>query len=88
MTRRSILSLTSSLYDPLGLISPIVIQGRMLFQESTRLKLDWDVEVPDHLRVQWSDWLISLAGISELRFKRCVVPAGFVDGVAQLWLRG
>lgn len=24
------------------------------------------------------------AGISELRFKRCAVPAGFVDGVAQL----
>ena len=42
VTRRSMLSRVSSMYDPLGLVSPVVIQGKMLFQESTRLKLAWD----------------------------------------------
>ena len=31
VTRRQMLSFVSSLYDPLGLISPIVVQGKVLF---------------------------------------------------------
>ena len=42
VTRRSMLSRVSSMYDPLGLISPVIIQGNMLFQQSTRLNVTWD----------------------------------------------
>ena len=84
VTRRSMLSRVSSMYDPLGLISPVIIQGKMLFQQSTRLNVPWDEPVPSDLAFRWSMWLISLEHISSLRFPRCVIPDEFVDGAIEL----
>ena len=76
-TRRSILSHVSSMYDPLGLIIPIVIRGRLLFQEAMRLRLGWDDPVPPSLKSKWTSWLSSLNVLDELRFPRCVLTSGF-----------
>ena len=84
VTRRIMLSQVSSMYDPLGLISPVVMQGKALFQEATRLKLGWDVPVPEDLSFQWSTWLLSLSELSSLSFSRCVIPDAFVDGAMEL----
>ena len=78
-TRRSILSHVSSMYDPLGLIIPIVIRGRLLFQEATRLRLGWDDPVPPSLKSKWTSWLSSLNVLDELCFPRCVLTSGFED---------
>ena len=78
------LSSVSSMYDPLGLISPVIIQGKMLLQQSTRLNVPWDESVPSDLAFRWSMWLISLDHISSLRFPRCVIPDEFVDGSIEL----
>ena len=37
VTRRSVLKQVASMYDPLGVILPVIIQGRIIFQESTCL---------------------------------------------------
>ena len=84
ITRRSILRQVCTLYDPLGLIAPIIMKGRMLFQEVTRLKLQWDEVVPDDIAVQWRSWERSLEDLSSMRFDRCLIPTPFVDGVAEL----
>ena len=60
VTMRSLISRVSSMYDPLGLISPVIIQGKMLFQQFTRLNIPWDESVPSDLSFIWSMWLISL----------------------------
>ena len=77
------LSRVSSMYDPLGLISPVIIQGKILFQQSTRLNVTWDETLPSELAIRWSMWLISLEHISSLRFPRCVIPEEFVDGLIE-----
>lgn len=41
-TRRNILSTVSSIYDPLGVVSPVVLQAKKLLQELCRLKARWD----------------------------------------------
>ena len=84
VTRRSILKQVSSMYDPLGLITPIVLKGRMIFQAVVGLKLQWDEPVPGPLSDKWLSWLASLSELSSLRFNRCLVPESFVDGVAEL----
>ena len=76
VTKRSMLSQLASAYDPLGLIAPIIIQGKILFQNSTKLKLSWDEKVPHHISVQWKNWLNTLSLLSELQFQRCVCPGG------------
>ena len=56
-TRRGILSITSSLYDPLGMVSPVIVPAKILLQDLCRLNLGWDDVIPAELRVRWSSWL-------------------------------
>ena len=42
VNKRSILKLAAKIFDPLGLISPFVIQLKMLFQTKCIQQLDWD----------------------------------------------
>ena len=44
-TNRNILSILASLYDPLGVISPIVVSLKVLFQELCVDKVPWDQEL-------------------------------------------
>lgn len=84
LTRRSMLSATASLFDPLGFVVPAILGGRLLFQEATRLKLTWDEPIPGHLVAKWRNWMSSLQGLSELSFPRCLIPSLYVGSVAQL----
>ena len=84
VTKRLMLSRVSSLYDPLGLIGPVVMLGKLLFQEAVRLKLSWDAEVPPTLSDRWTNWLQTLYDIHKLRFDRCVVPDGFQEAAIEL----
>ena len=42
MTRRGILSVVCSLFDPLGFVAPFVMKGKLLLQELCRQKMGWD----------------------------------------------
>ena len=84
VTRRVVLSQVSSMYDPLGLISPVVLKGRMVFQDLCRLKVGWDDPVPESIESKWHAWLTSLGDLDSMKFPRCLVPANFVDAAAEL----
>jgi transposase InsO family protein len=73
-TKRGILGLVSSMFDPLGLRAPVLVQGRLLVQECWRRKLDWDDPLPDDLAHQWGDWVTSLKDLGNLRTPRVLVP--------------
>ena len=60
-TKRGVISLVSKIYDPLGLISPVVIRFKILFQELCSSKLAWDEPLSDALRemeslIRWSSF--------------------------------
>ena len=41
-TKRNILKIIASIYDPIGLLQPIVIKLKLLFQEICLLNIAWD----------------------------------------------
>ena len=41
-TKRSVLKLTASLFDPLGFISPFVITLKLMFQDLSTSQVNWD----------------------------------------------
>ena len=49
MTRRGMLSVISSIYDPLGLACPFLLQGRRLLQGLCQVMHGWDEMVPDNI---------------------------------------
>ena len=73
-TRRGIISVISSIYDPLGFASPVVIIGKIIFQDLTRLQLKWDESIPTHIQERWIEWLNELPMLEAMRIPRCLKP--------------
>ncbi|KAL4006299.1 tumor suppressor p53-binding protein 1 [Sarotherodon galilaeus] len=69
-TRRGVLSTVNSLYDPLGFLAPITIQGRLILRELTGLTDDWDATLPDNMKAEWSIWKDSLRDLEGLQIPR------------------
>ncbi|XP_055603915.1 uncharacterized protein LOC129752147 [Uranotaenia lowii] len=69
-TKRQILSSISQLYDPLGLISPIVIRGKMLMQRLWLQSCGWDEPINGTVAELWSGFIRELPGLREFRVSR------------------
>ena len=88
ITRRKILSYVASVYDPLGLITPVILGGRLLFQESTRVCPDqWDSSLPPSLVDKWSHWVNTLQEVQDnISIPRCYFPFSDTRNVAKYQL--
>ena len=76
-TRRGILSMTSSFFDPIGFFSPVILSAKLILQEITRQNVSWDAEISDNIKSRWIKWLSTLHTISDLKIKRCYIPHNF-----------
>lgn len=77
LTRRGVLSTVASIYDPLGLIAPFVLLGKQILQEMCKDKMDWDEELPEHLKSKWELWIKNIPGLADIQIRRCFVPPDF-----------
>ena len=55
-TKRGILSATSSVFDPLGLAAPYVINAKLIIQELWTHQVKWDDELPNDILKKWQSW--------------------------------
>ena len=76
-TRRGILSIVSSVYDPLGFVSPFVLRAKMILHQLCRKKLAWDDPVPDEELQCWKQWLAELPALQKFSVDRCFKPEAF-----------
>lgn len=72
-TKRSILSTLASLFDPHGIVSPIAVVAKILFQELCVLKLGWDDSLPAELCVRWETSLRNSKETNKIYIPRCVL---------------
>ncbi|XP_072159686.1 uncharacterized protein [Bemisia tabaci] len=77
-TKRGIASVVAQIFDPLGLISPIMLKGKQFLQQLWLLGIDWDEAVPLELQAQWKKYTEELIKISEIRIPRHV---SLINGV-------
>ena len=76
VTKRSISSVIARIYDPLGLLAPVIIRAKIILQHVWSLKLNWDESFPADLHTEWSRYYTQLALINNVRFPRkTVIPA-------------
>ena len=71
-TKRKFLSELSSVFDPLGLISPWVIRGKILMQEIWRLEAGWDDRLPEPVIAEIEEWLKLRDEMNSLRITRSI----------------
>ncbi|XP_062703871.1 uncharacterized protein LOC134286288 [Aedes albopictus] len=82
-TKREVARVVMSLFDPLGLISFLLIHGKVLIQELWIKGTEWDEKIPQETNVRWQHWISSLQQLNRLRILRyyfpCSVPKNFAS---------
>ena len=78
-TRRGMLSIISSIYDPLGFVSPLILRAKIILQNLCRKKLGWDENIPAEDLIDWRKWLTELPTIEQFSIERSIKPANFSD---------
>lgn len=71
-TKRSILSAIGKIFDPLGLIGPVIVVAKLIMQKLWSCHTGWDEEVPDELLRQWNHFHETLPLLSQLRVPRAI----------------
>ncbi|XP_066153587.1 uncharacterized protein [Euwallacea fornicatus] len=73
ITKRKILSSIAQCFDPLGLVNPVIVKGKILMQMLWSKKMDWDTEISDkHALTQWADFTRCLSRAKQLKIPRCI----------------
>lgn len=70
ITKRSILSSISQIFDPLGLLAPILITAKIMMQTLWKPGLEWDEVLPTDLSSDWSRYSAQLKELDGLDIKR------------------
>ena len=77
MTRRGLLSVMSSVYDPLGMVCPYVLLAKKLFQQEVRTGKGWDDDLTPDVEQKWRKWLGELPILTKFTIPRCFFPSEF-----------
>lgn len=78
VTKRSILSEISQIFDPLGLVSPCIIISKVIMQQLWCFKLSWDDEIPNDLKTKWLQLRTNLYFLNKLSIPRQVICSSCV----------
>lgn len=73
VTKRTILSQIAKLYDPLGLLGPVIVTAKIFMQLLWKTNLSWDSSLPQDLHFSRCKYKVHLPALRELYFERCVV---------------
>ncbi|XP_053691693.1 uncharacterized protein LOC128740189 [Sabethes cyaneus] len=74
-TKRQVLSEIAKLFDPLGILSPIVVLAKLIMQRLWQKELDWDDAIPAEELETWRKLRSELCEINNMRIPRCVAVA-------------
>ncbi|XP_068750796.1 uncharacterized protein [Montipora capricornis] len=87
-TKRTLLSSTARFYDPLGLLSPIILPLKCMIQEICHLKLGWDEALLEGLASRWKELLQDMWEVSSIVVPRCILGDVQVEDITSIQLHG
>ncbi|GIX88935.1 endonuclease [Caerostris extrusa] len=70
LSKRKLLSIVHSVFDPLGFVVPVMVPAKLILQEAWATEANWDLPLPDELQSRFSAWYHGLSCISQLKFER------------------
>ena len=84
ITKADVLSEIASMYDPIGLVGPVVLKGKLFMKVLWQLKLEWAQELPDTVKEEWDEFRSTITSLNDLRIKRQVI----IDNPVNVELHG
>ena len=71
-TKRNVLRIAAKFYDPIGYLTPVIVQFKMLFQELYKGRLDWSAELTGDLKAKWQKLVAELQQIDRITLPRYI----------------
>ena len=84
LSRRKVLSIIASVFDPLGLVSPFILQEKRILQDMCLIGLSWDDALPPDLEIRFQKWLSHIPSLLEVQINRSLKPSDFVVSSCEL----
>ncbi|XP_055522879.1 uncharacterized protein LOC129717060 [Wyeomyia smithii] len=78
ITKRTMYSEITKFFDPLGLISPVIVLAKLLVQRLWQLKIVWDDPVDEDTARQWNELQVSMSLLAHIAIPRCVTFEGAI----------
>lgn len=78
-TRRGILSTVNSIFDPLGFVASITVQGKAIVRELCTEQYGWNNPIPAEKEAQWKLWKESLKALEQLHIPRPYLPVSLLS---------
>ena len=72
LTKREVLKQIATVFDPLGIFSPITLKGKLFLQDLWIKKLDWDESLSDEDKMEWTKVKIELDKLKSCKFPRYI----------------
>ncbi len=66
-TKRRVLSEVARLFDPTGLLSPVIVNGKIFIQRLWSAGLSWDSPLPEDLCRDWLNYRSQLPELNQIR---------------------
>ena len=88
LTKRESLHCIASLYDPIGLISPIVVKLKCFFQELCVAKVSCDSELSNEYVSRWLELCTPIRDVSSVIINRCYTFWTLDDPIINQQLHG
>ncbi|CAH2218476.1 jg24628 [Pararge aegeria aegeria] len=76
LTKRSVLKLLASIYDPVGFIAPCTFIAKSIMQELWKLGLGWDDPLPREIGDRWASYIAELPRLAEIPIARHMLLPG------------
>ncbi len=73
-TKREVLRILMSIFDPLGLIANFLVYAKILLQEIWRNNIDWDEQILPTIRKKWIIWITALKDVENVQIPRLYSP--------------
>ncbi|XP_063920800.1 uncharacterized protein LOC135135633 [Zophobas morio] len=69
-TKRTILATVATIFDPVGLITPVILKAKLLLQSLWAAQIGWDDPIPSDLEYHWNQFLINLPDVKNIEISR------------------
>lgn len=83
-TKREVLKVVMSLFDPLGFVSFFLVHGKMLMQDIWASGINWDEKIGEQLQTRWRQWITCFPQLNNLRIPRCYFSSSFPKNLDQM----
>ncbi|GFX56331.1 uncharacterized protein TNCV_2242631 [Trichonephila clavipes] len=78
-TKRYVLSQIARIFDPLGLLGPVISKAKFFMQQLWLLKLEWHEKLPVPVAAEWASFVQSLPVLERLKIPRFVLSENLVS---------